>query len=45
MKMSEQEIREKIAKEIEAIDLNEGSNKSLNAVGMKSIAINIARGK
>jgi len=38
-------VREEIAKQIEAIDLNEGSNKSLNAVGMKSIAINIARGK
>lgn len=43
--MSEQEIREKIAKEIEAIDLNEGSNKSLNAVGMKMIVLDMIRGK
>jgi hypothetical protein len=43
--MSEQEIRDKIAKEIEDFDLSEGSNIHLNALGMKMIAINIVRGK
>jgi hypothetical protein len=42
--MSEQEIRDKIAKEIEDFDLSEGSNIHLNALGMKMIAIDIVRG-
>ena len=43
--MNEQELRDKIAKEIQDFDLSEGSNKSLNALGMKMIAVNIAKGK
>lgn len=43
--MNEQELRDKIAKEIQDFDLNEGSNKSLNALGMKMIAIDIVKGK
>lgn len=43
--MSEQELRDKIAKEIQDFDLSEGSNIHLNALGMKMIAVNIAKGK
>jgi hypothetical protein len=37
------EIREQIAKEIEAVDL--GKTSQLNGLGMKLIAIDIAKGK
>ena len=43
--MSEQEIRDKIAKEIQDFTLSEGSNIHLNALGMKMIAVDIAKGK
>jgi hypothetical protein len=40
--MNEKELREKIAKEIEAIDIEQSHT---NAVGMKILAAKIARGK
>ena len=40
--MDEKQIRETIAKEIEAIDL--GGNAQINGVGMKILAAKIARG-
>jgi hypothetical protein len=40
--MDEKQIREQIAKEIEAIDINQGQT---NAVGMKILAAKIARGQ
>ena len=40
--MKEKEIREQIAKEIEAIDIEVSKT---NAVGMKILAAKIARGK
>lgn len=44
--MSEQEIREKIAKEIEALSLDSGEpNAQLNALGMKMLVLDIVRGK
>ena len=39
--MTEQEIREQIAKEIEAVDIDLSK---LNALGMKLIALKIIRG-
>lgn len=39
--MDEKQIREQIAKEIEAIDINQSQT---NAVGVKIIAAKIARG-
>lgn len=39
------QVRESIAREIESINLNEGSNVHLNALGMKIIAIDIVKGK
>jgi hypothetical protein len=39
--MDEKQIREQIAKEIEAIDINQSHT---NAVGMKILAAKIARG-
>lgn len=39
--MTEQELREKIAKEIEAIDIE---NSKTNGLGMKILAAKIARG-
>jgi hypothetical protein len=41
----DQHIRKKLCQEIEAIDLNEGSNKSLNALGMKMVVLDIIKGK
>jgi len=41
--MDEKQIRETIAKEIEAIDL--GGSAQINGVGMKIIAAKIARGQ
>ena len=41
--MDEKQIREKIAKEIEAIDL--GGNAQINGVGMKILAARVARGQ
>ncbi len=41
--MDEKQIRETIAKEIEAIDL--GGSAQINGVGMKILAAKIARGK
>jgi hypothetical protein len=38
-------VRDQIVKDIEAINLSEGSNTSLNALGMKMLAIEIASGK
>ena len=40
--MDEKQIREQIAKEIEAIDINQSHT---NAVGMKILAAKIARGQ
>jgi len=40
--MTEQEIREQIAKEIEAIDID---SIKLNAVGMRMMVLEIVRGK
>jgi hypothetical protein len=40
--MNEKQIREQIAKEIEAIDIHQSHT---NAVGMKILAAKIARGK
>ena len=40
--MNEKQIREQIAKDIEAIDTKQSS---INAVGMKIIAAKIARGE
>ena len=40
--MNEKQIREQIAKEIEAIDINQSHT---NALGMKILAANVARGK
>lgn len=42
-KNAEQELREKIAKEIEAIDL--GDTSQINGLGMRMLAAEIARGK
>jgi hypothetical protein len=39
--MDEKQIREQIAKEIEAIDIDQGHT---NAVGMKILAAKVARG-
>lgn len=39
------QVRESLAKEIESIDLNEGSNVHLNALGMKILVLDIIRGK
>jgi hypothetical protein len=41
--MDEKQIRETIAKEIEAIDLGGGSQ--INGVGMKILAAKVARGQ
>ena len=41
--MDEKQIRETIAKEIEAIDL--GDNAQINGVGMKILAAKVARGQ
>ena len=41
--MDEKQIRETIAKEIEAIDL--GGSAQINAVGMKILAAKVARGQ
>ena len=41
--MDEKQIRETIAKEIEAIDL--GGSAQINGVGMKILAAKVARGK
>jgi len=38
-------VRDEIVKKLESIDLSEGSNVSLNALGMKMLAIEIASGK
>ena len=38
-------VRDEIVKKLESIDLSEGSNVSLNALGMKILAIEIASGK
>ena len=43
--MNEQELRDKIAKEIQDFDLSKNGNIYLNALGMKMIAIEIAKGK
>jgi len=40
--MNEKQIREQIAKDIEAIDIDQSQT---NAVGMKILAAKIARGK
>ena len=40
--MDEKQIREQIAKEIEAIDIDQSHT---NAVGMKTLAAKVARGK
>lgn len=40
--MNEQELREQIAKEIEAIDIEKSHT---NAVGMKILAAKVARGQ
>lgn len=43
---TEQNIREKIAQEIESISLDAGEeNSQLNALGMRIMAANVARGK
>ena len=39
------QVRESIAREIESIDLKEGSNVHLNALGMKMLVLDIVRGK
>lgn len=42
---TEQKIREKIAKEIESISLDNGDiNSQLNALGMRILAAKVARG-
>ena len=41
--MNEKQIRETIAKEIEAIDL--GGSAQINGVGMKILAAKVARGQ
>ena len=41
--MNEKQIREQIAKEIEAIDL--GGSAQINGVGMKILAAKVARGQ
>ena len=43
LEMHMEELREQIAKEIEAIDL--GGTAQLNALGMRMIAAKVARGK
>ena len=44
--MNEQELREQIAKEIESISLETGEpNAQLNALGMRMMAAQVARGK
>jgi hypothetical protein len=40
--MNEKQIREKIAKDIEAIDIEQSKT---NAIGMKILAAEVARGK
>jgi hypothetical protein len=43
--MNEQELREQIAKEIESISLEAGEpNSQLNALGMRMMAAQVARG-